>query len=59
MMNSEEFTQFLNELRAEYDLPPKFDKGALMSPSEDTDTYEDILTEEDCSRLQQQDETRS
>jgi len=57
MMNSEEFTQFLNELRAAYDLPPKFEKGSLMSPSDETDTYEDVLTEEDCSRLKTQDET--
>lgn len=59
MMNNEEFTQFLNELRAEYDLPPKFHKGSLMSPSEETDHYEDVLTEEECSRLQPQDDTRS
>jgi hypothetical protein len=59
MMNSEEFTQFLNELRTEYDLPPKFVKGSLLSPSEETDTYEDVLTEEECSRLQQQEDTRS
>ena len=39
MMNSEEFTQFLNELRAEYDLPPTFEKGTLASPSEEIDTY--------------------
>jgi hypothetical protein len=59
MMNSEEFTQFLNKLRAEYDLPPKFDKGSLMSPNEETDNDEDVLTEEDCSRLQPQDETHT
>ena len=57
MMNSEEFTKFLNELRAEYDLPPKFDKGSFMSPSEETDHDEDVLTEEECFRLQPQDET--
>lgn len=57
MMNSDEFTQFLNELRATYDLPPKFEKGSLLSPSEDTDTYDDVLTEADCFRLQPQDET--
>jgi hypothetical protein len=57
MMNSEEFTQFLNELRAAYDLPPKFEKDSLMSSSEETDHYEDVLTEEDCSRLQPQDDT--
>jgi hypothetical protein len=33
MMNSEEFPQFLNELRAAYDLPTEFEKGALVSPS--------------------------
>lgn len=57
MMNSQEFTKFLNELRAEYDLPPQFKKGSLMSPSEETDTYEEVLTEEDCASLQQPDET--
>ena len=57
MMNSQEFTKFLNELRAEYDLPPKFTKGSLMSPSEETDTCEDVLTEEDCASLQQPDDT--
>lgn len=57
MMNSEEFTQFLNELRAEYDLPPKFDKDSLVSPSEETDNYEDVLTQADCSRLKTQDDT--
>ena len=55
MMNSQEFTKFLNELRAEYDLPPKFDKGSLMVPSEETDPSEDLLTEEDFASLQQQD----
>ncbi len=59
MMNSQEFTKFLNELRAEYDLPAKFDQGSLMSQSEETDTYEDVPTEEDCARLQQRDETLS
>lgn len=53
MMNSEEFTQFLNELRAEYDLPPKVEKGSRVSPIEETDDYEDVLTEEDCASLRQ------
>lgn len=57
MMNSQEFTKFLNELRAEYDLPPKFDKGSVMVPREETDTYEDVLTEEDFASLQQPDDT--
>lgn len=57
MMNSEEFTKFLNELRAEYDLPPRFDKASLMTPSEETEPYEDVLTEEDCASLQQRDDT--
>ncbi len=56
-MNSQEFTRFLNELRAEYDLPPKFDKGSRMVPSEETDTDEEILTEEDCASLQQRDDS--
>lgn len=53
MMNSEEFTQFLNELRAEYDLPPKADKGSRMTPSEELEDFEGVLTEEDCASLQQ------
>jgi hypothetical protein len=57
MMNSEEFTRFLNELRAAYDLPPKLEKGSLISSSAETDHYEDVLTEEDCSLLQPQDDT--
>lgn len=57
MMNSQEFTKFLNELRAECDLPPKFDKGSLMTPSEESDTHEDVLTEADCVSLQQSDDT--
>jgi hypothetical protein len=59
MMNSEEFTQFLNELRAAYDLPTEFEKGALVSPSEETDNSEALLTEDDCSRLQPQDDTHT
>ena len=55
MMNSEEFTRFLNELRAEYDLPPKFDKDMLMSSHEEMDTNEEILTEEDCVSLKRED----
>lgn len=39
--------------------PAKFDQGSLMSQSEETDTYEDVLTEEDCARLQQRDDTLS
>ncbi len=31
-------TKLLNKLRAEYDLPPKFDKGLLMTPREATET---------------------
>lgn len=57
MMNSQEFTKFLNELRAEYDLPPKFDEDSFMAPTEDMDTDEDVLTEEDCASLQQRDNT--
>ena len=57
MMNSQEFTKFLNELRAQYDLPPKFKKGSLMSSSEETDISEVVLTEEDCASLQQPDDT--
>lgn len=56
MMNSEEFTQFLNELRAEYDLPPKVEKGSRVSPIEETDDYEGVLTEEDCASLRQQED---
>ncbi|MGC4097331.1 MAG: hypothetical protein QM706_09460 [Nitrospira sp.] len=56
MMNSEEFTQFLNELRAEYDLPPKVDKDSRMSSIEEADDYEGTLTEEDCASLQQQED---
>lgn len=57
MMNSQEFTKFLNELRTEYDLPPKFDGGSLMAPNEEMDTDEEVLTEEDCASLQQRDNT--
>lgn len=57
MMNNQEFTKFLNELRTEYDLPPKFEDGSLMAPHEDMDAYEDVLTEEDCASLQQRDTT--
>jgi hypothetical protein len=56
MMNSEEFTQFLNELRAEYDLPPKVEKGSRVAPIEETDDYEGVLTEEDCASLRQQED---
>ena len=57
MMNSQEFTNFLNELRAEYDLPPKLEKGLLMTTAEESDTSEDVLTEEDFASLQQPDDT--
>lgn len=57
MMNSQEFAKFLNELRAAYDLPPKFEEDSLMASNEDMDTDEDVLTEEDCASLQQRDTT--
>ncbi|MBS0152910.1 MAG: hypothetical protein JSR31_18450 [Nitrospira sp.] len=57
MMNSQEFTKFLNELRTEYDLPPKFEDDSLIAPHEDTDAHEDVLSEEDCASLQQRDNT--
>lgn len=57
MMNSQEFTRFLNELRTAYDLPPKFDEDSFVASNEDMETDEDVLTEEDCASLQQQDTT--
>lgn len=57
MMNNQEFAKFLKALRTEYDLPPKFDENSLMGPNEEMDIDEDVLTEEDCASLQQQDNT--
>lgn len=49
MMNSVEFTKFLNELREEYGLQP----SAELEPVD----YEDLLTEEDLAGLQPQEDT--
>ena len=51
-MNSVEFTRFLNELRAEYGLPP----SAELEPV-DLDAEDLFMTEEDVAGLRQQEDT--
>lgn len=65
-MNSVEFTKFMNELRMEYGLPPKLPKKVVSRSSERSPVVMseepeledfDLLTEEDCTSLQQPEDT--
>lgn len=64
-MNSIEFTKFMNELRKEYGLPQKFPKPISRASSdspmvmleEPEPADYDLLTEEDCTSLQQPEDT--
>lgn len=60
MMNSEEFTKFMKELRTEYGLPPKLymsvprpSQGPPVVPTDEPEPgdYADDLTEEDGTGL--------
>ena len=66
MMDEDEFTKFMNDLRKEYGLPPKLAKPILRAsrdepmvlPEEaEPADYEDVLSEDDVTSLQQEDDS--